>query len=337
MIKILLDCLGLDKGYKEFVKAGVESVNSDPNLKIVFVGKIEEIESELKHYKYNIAQIEIIDARDEISCNDVPTKAIREKVYSSLVVGLNNLKDGDYDALISGGSTGAVLTGGFLKIGRIKGVSRPALCPMLPTLTGGKVMLMDCGANVDCKPINLKDFALMSNIYLKETMGIENPRIALLNNGTEENKGNELTKETYKILKEMPINFIGNLEAKDFLSGNADVVISDGFAGNVLLKGTEGATKLVLKMLKTEIKNSFMCKIGALFMKKAFKNIKKRLDVNGQGGSILLGLKRVLIKVHGSANSKAICGAIMQVKDLKNNNVLEKFEEEFAKQVEENE
>lgn len=333
MVKVLLDCLGLDKGYKEVVKAGVEAVKLDDSLIVTLVGRENDLVEELAKYKYNANQIKIINAEDEISCNEVPTKAIKEKVNSSLVVALNELKNNDYDALISGGSTGAVLTGGFLKIGRIRGVSRPALCPMLPTITGGSVMLMDCGANVDCKPINLRDFALMSNIYLKETMGIENPRIALLNNGSEENKGNELTKETYKILKDLPINFVGNLEAKDFLSGSADVVISDGFAGNVLLKGTEGATKLVLKMLKTEIKNSFWCKIGALFMKKAFKRLKKELDTNGRGGSVMLGLKKVLIKVHGSCNYKAIIGAIGQAKDLKNNQVLEKFETEFSKQV----
>ena len=333
MLKILLDCLGLDKGYKEVVEAGIESVKKDKDIEVTFVGRVEEIISELKKYKYDENQIKIINAQEEISCNDIPTKAIKEKTNSSLVVGLENLKNGDYDALISGGSTGAVLTGGFLKIGRIKGVSRPALCPMLPTIEGGKVMLMDCGANVDCKPINLCHFALMSHIYLKEIMGIKKPRIALLNNGTEENKGNELTKETYKLLKEMPINFIGNLEAKDFLSGKADVVICDGFAGNVLLKGTEGATKLVLNMLKSEIKKSFSCKIGAFFMKKAFKNMKKQLDINGQGGSMMLGLKKPLIKVHGSSSYKAIVGAINQAKEFKNSNILEKFESEFSKQV----
>lgn len=333
MLKVLLDCLGLDKGYKEVVEAGIESIKNDKDIEVTFVGRSEDIVGELKQYKYNENQVKIIDAQEEISCNDIPTKAIKEKTNSSLVVGLENLKNGDYDALISGGSTGAVLTGGFLKIGRIKGVSRPALCPLLPTIEGGKVMLMDCGANVDCKPINLCHFALMSHIYLKEIMGIENPKIALLNNGTEENKGNELTKETYKLLSEMPINFIGNLEAKDFLSGKADAVICDGFAGNVLLKGTEGATKLVLNMLKSEIKKSFSCKIGAIFMKKAFKNMKKQLDVNGQGGSMMLGLKKTLIKVHGSSSYKAIVGAINQAKEFKNSNILEKFESEFSKQV----
>ena len=250
------------------------------------------------------------------------------------MVALNNLKE-DYDAVISGGSTGAVLTGGFLKIGRVKGVSRPALCPLLPTMDGKSVMLIDCGSNVDCKPINLCHFAQMANIYMKNIMKVENPKIALLNIGEEEAKGNELSKETYKMLKEMPINFIGNIEARDFLSGKADVVVSDGFSGNVLLKGTEGATLMVLKKLKNEIKNSFFAKIGALFMRKAFKNIRSSLNVNAYGGSVLIGLKKILIKVHGSSTQDAIVVAIEQAIELKQKKVIEQFEEEFSKIAEE--
>lgn len=333
MVKILLDCCGLDKGYKEVVKAGINALETQTDIEIAFLGKCEEINEELSKYKYDEQRVKIINATEEITCNEVPTVAIRQKQNSSLVLGLNELKNNDYDALISGGSTGAVLTGGFLKIGRIKGISRPALCPLLPTVNGDRVMLMDCGANVDCKPVNLRDFALMSNIYMKEVLGKKFPRIALLNNGEEENKGNELTKESYQILKELPINFIGNLEAKDFLSGKADVVICDGFAGNVLLKGTEGAIKMVLKKLKSEIKKSFSCKIGAIFMKKAFKHLKAELDEDKYGGSILLGLKKTLIKVHGSSNYIAIMVAIEQAKQIKENCVLEKFSEEFSKQV----
>lgn len=330
MIKILLDTLGIDKGFKEVVVAGVNSVNKNKNLEITLVGREEDIQKELKNYKYNLNQIKVINAPTEISCNDIPTKAIKEKLDSSLVVSLNKLKE-DYDAVISGGSTGAVLTGGFLKIGRIKGVSRPALCPMLPTVTGGKVMLIDCGANVDCKPINLCHFALMGKMYMEEVLGIKDPKIALLNIGEEENKGNELSKTTYPMLKELPINFIGNLEGRDFLSGKADIVVSDAFSGNVLLKGTEGAIELVLKKLKAEIKGSIMAKIGYLFMKKVFKNIKKQLNTEGQGGSILLGLKNILIKVHGSSSHVAFEVAVEQAIQLKENNVIEKLENEFSK------
>lgn len=330
MVRILLDTLGTDKGFKEFVKASVNSVNNDDKLEITLVGHQNEILQELKEYKYNAEQIKIINAEEEISCNDIPTKAIREKTNSSLVVALNELKNG-YDAIISGGSTGAVLTGGFLKIGRIKGVSRPALCPMLPTLTGGKVMLIDCGANVDCKPINLCHFALMGNIYLKEVVGIQKPKVALLNIGVEENKGNDLVKETYPMLQQMPINFVGNMEARDFLSGDYDIVVSDGFSGNVLLKSSEGAVMMVLKKLKTEIKSSLKSKIGALFMKKTFKKLKGELNVEAQGGSIMLGLKKCLIKVHGSCSHYAIEVAINQAKEIKTHNIIQKFETEFSK------
>lgn len=330
MVKILLDTLGIDKGFKEVILAGVNSVNKNNNVEITLVGNEIDIQNELKNYKYNENQIKIINAPSEISCNDIPTKAIREKSDSSLVVSLNKLKE-DYDAVISGGSTGAVLTGGFLKIGRIKGISRPALCPMLPTINGGKVMLIDCGANVDSKTINLCHFALMGKIYMEEVLNYKNPKIALLNIGEEENKGNELSKATYPMLKELPINFIGNLEGRDFLSGKADIVVSDAFSGNVLLKGTEGAIELVLKKLKQEIKGSLMAKIGYLFMKKVFKNLKKQLNVEGQGGSILLGLKKTLIKVHGSSSHIAFEVAVEQAIQLKENKVIERLENEFSK------
>lgn len=329
MVKILLDTLGLDKGYKEVVLAAVNSVKTNNNIEITLVGRETEILNELNNLNCKCENIKIINAEEEISCNDIPTKAIREKTNSSLVVCLDKLKE-DYDAVISGGSTGAVLTGGFLKIGRIKGISRPALCPMLPTITGGKVMLIDSGANVDCKPINLCHFALMGKIYMENILNINNPKIALLNIGVEENKGNDLVKETYPLLKEMPINFVGNLEARDFLSGNADIVVSDGFSGNVLLKGTEGAVLMVMKKLKTEIKKSFWSKIGALFMKKTFKNLKSDLNIEAQGGSILLGVKKILIKVHGSSSSTSFEAAIEQAIELKENNVIEKLENAFA-------
>lgn len=329
MVKVLLDTLGIDRGFKEVVVAAVNSVNENKNLEVTLVGKEEDIVKELKNYNYNLEQIKIINAPEEISCNDIPTKAIKEKTNSSLVVSLDKLKEG-YDAVISGGSTGAVLTGGFLKIGRIKGVSRPALCPMLPTITGGKVMLIDCGANVDSKPLNLCHYALMAKIYMENVLNISNPKIALLNIGAEENKGNELAKSTYPLLKDMPINFIGNLEAKEFLSGKADVVISDAFSGNVLLKGTEGAVTMVMKKLKSEIKSSFFAKIGALFMKKVFKNLKSQLNIEAQGGSMLLGLKNVLIKVHGSSSHVSFEAAIKQAVEFKENNVIEKLENAFA-------
>ncbi len=334
MNKILFDTLGIDKGYKEVVLAGINSVNSFEEIEVTFLGNEKDILDEIKKYKCDFKRIKVINAPTEISCNDIPTKAIKEKTDSSLVVGFEKLNE-DYDAFISGGSTGALLIGGFLKVGRIRGVSRPALCPLLPTLTNKSVMLIDCGANVDCKPAYLCDFALMANIYMREVMKISSPRIGLLNIGLEENKGNELAKQTYEKLKTLPINFVGNVEARDVFSGNYDVVVSDGFCGNILLKGSEGAINLILTKLKAEIKSSFLSKIGALFMKKTFKNIKKSLNMDYQGGSVLLGIKKPLIKVHGSSSHVAFEVAVKQAIDLKNNHVLEKFEEEFSKSIEE--
>lgn len=330
MLKILLDTLGMDRGYKEVVKAGVNSVNNDVEIQVTFLGKKENIEKELLNYNFDKKRIFVINAPEEINCNDIPSKAIKEKTESSLVVGLNELKNG-YDALISGGSTGAVLMGGFLKIGRIKGVSRPALCPILPTINDRKVMLIDCGANVDPKPVNLCHFALMGSIYMSKILGINNPKVSLLNIGEEENKGSELCRETYSLLKDMPINFVGNIEARDFLSGKTDIVVSDAFSGNILLKGTEGAVMMVLSKLKQEIKSSFLAKIGYLFMKKSFKKLKGALNINGQGGSLFLGLKKTLIKVHGSGTSEAIENAILQAKEIKDKKIIEIFEEEFSR------
>lgn len=333
MNKILLDTLGGDLGYVEAVKGAVSAV-SKFDVEITLVGPEEKLGKELEKYNYNKSKIKIINAQEEISCNEIPTVAIRQKVDSSLVVGFNEFKKDEYVAYLSAGSTGAVLIGGVLKVGRIKGVNRPALCPMLPTANDKKVMLIDCGANVDVKPINIIQFALMANEYMKSVENIENPKIALLNIGVEENKGNELIKESYQQLKKLPINFVGNIEAREFLSGCADVVVSDGFSGNVLLKGTEGAVKMVLKQLKSEIKSSFMAKIGYLFMKKSFNRLKKKLDLNAYGGSIFLGLKKLLIKLHGSSNAQAYECAIEQAIKFNENKVIQKIEQNLNLNVE---
>lgn len=325
MKRILLDCLGGDLGYPEAVKGAVFSTNK-LDVEITLIGPEDKIKEELKKYSYNLERIKIINATEEITCNDIPTNAIKQKVNSSLVIGFNEFKNEKYCAYISSGSTGAVLTGGILKVGRIKGINRPGLCPLLPTVKNGKVMLIDCGANVDCKPINLCQFALMGSIYMQNVEQIENPKIALLNIGVEENKGNELTKEVYQLLKQMPINFVGNIEAREFLSGNADVVVSEAFSGNVLLKGTEGAVTMVLKELKREIKQSFWAKLGALFMKKSFKNLKSKLDINAFGGSVFLGLKKLLIKLHGSSDYNAYEVAIMQAVKFDENKIIEKIQ-----------
>lgn len=318
MIKVVLDVMGGDNAPVELIKGGVLSVNKNKDLHIIMVGKQDIINSQLLNYEYNKEQISIIDAQDEITNDDVPTSAIRQKTESSLVKTINELRTNEeVVGMVSAGSTGAVLTGAFLKLGRLKGVSRPALCPILPTVNGGIVSIIDCGANIDSKPINLVHFALMANAYLKNVYKIENPRVALLNVGTEDHKGNELCKQVFPMLKELKdINFVGNMEARDLLSGNYDIVVTDAFAGNVLLKSTEGAILGLLKMLKKEIKSSFSSKIGYLFMKKSFKNLKKTIDYNEKGGAVLLGCKKLVVKSHGSSKATSIAESINQVVEM---------------------
>ena len=232
-------------------------------------------------------------------------------------------KDEEVDALISCGNTGAILAGGFLKIGRIKGVSRPALAPFFPTSKGGMVCLIDCGANVECKPINLCHFALMGSLYYKIMFGVEHPKVALLSNGSEEKKGNELCKETYTLLKQLPINFIGNVEARYFMTGDVDVMVTDGFSGNILLKSVEGAVKFTTKVMKQAMLSTIFSKIGALFCKRSLSKVKDKLDYNKYGGSIFIGCKKTIIKSHGSSKDITICAAIEQARKLEINKVNE--------------
>ena len=279
-MRILIDAFGGDNAPNEVIAGTVEAVNEKEGFTAVLVGNTQVIEEKLASYQYDKERIQILHADDVISCEEEPTLAIRRKPNSSMVVGYKELKENEQaTAFVSAGSTGAFLVGATLKLGRIQGLNRPALCPMLPTLIDGKyVFLLDSGANVDCKPINICQFALMGSAYA-ETLGIKNPTVALLSNGTEEGKGNALNKEAYDMLKEMKtINFVGNMEARDLLSGRYDVVVTDGFAGNVGLKATEGAIKVLLKLLKKEIFSTFRGKLGGLLLKPAFNKIKKTMD-----------------------------------------------------------
>jgi glycerol-3-phosphate acyltransferase PlsX len=234
-------------------------------------------------------------------------------------------------ALVSAGSTGAVLTGGVLLLKRIRGIQRPALSPILPTLTGGNVMLIDCGANVEPKARNLVEFAQMGAVYMQKVYNIDNPRIALLSNGTEDSKGNTLNKEVFPLLKESQLNFIGNMEAREILSGDYDVVVADGFSGNIALKACEGTALSMFSLIKKGIMSgSLRAKLGYLLLKPVLKDIKKTLDYNDNGGAVLLGLEKVLVKSHGSSKAKAICNSILQARDLVASGVLEKLKEEFT-------
>lgn len=331
-ISVVVDGYGGDNAPLEIVKGVVKAVNNIPYLTVYLTGKKVELDLLLSVYDYDRDRVKIVDAPDVITNDEIPTVAIKQKINSSLVKAFDLLKtDENVGALISAGSTGAILTGALLKIGRIKGLTRPALAPLLPTLKGGQVLLIDCGANMDSKPINLLHFALMGSTYMQTNFGIEKPRVALLSVGTEDKKGNELVKQTFPHMKDLPINFVGNMEARDFLSGDYDVVVADGFSGNILLKSTEGAVSMVLKSLKKEIKAKTITKIGALFLKPAFKNLKQKLDYNAYGGSAFLGVKKVVIKSHGSSKDENIYQSIKQAIQFVNSGFNKQLEESILK------
>lgn len=253
--------------------------------------------------------------------------AIKTKKESSLVKAFEALNRDDADGFVSAGSTGAVLVGAFMKVGRIKGVSRPALAPVLPTLKGNGVVLCDCGANVDCKPVNLQHFAIMASAYAEGMLGVKNARVGLLNNGAEAHKGNELTQEAYKLLSETRgINFVGNCEARDILSGDYDVVVCDGFNGNIALKSAEGTANTMLKLIKDGVySGGLKSKLGALMLKSVFKNVKKKMDYNAHGGACFLGVNKIVVKSHGASKSKSITASILQAKSLAEAKVCDKI------------
>ena len=327
MFNVLVDAYGGDNAPLEIVKGAIEALGRRKDLQVTLVGYEDKLREVLTSLKYTDDRISIINANDVISNEDSPTDAIRKKKDSSLVVAYDEFKDSDkYCGLLSAGPTGAVLTGAVLKVGRIKGVSRPALIPNLPTAKGGLVTICDGGSNVDCSVQQLEHFALMGNAYLKTCYGVKNPRVALLNIGTESTKGNELTKEMYAKLSEMPgINFVGNMEAREVLSGDYDLIVADGFAGNVALKSTEGAAYTVLKLLKKEIKASFLAKIGYLFMKPSFKRLKKVMDYSEHGGCLFIGCKKIVVKAHGSSNSTIIRNAVLQVVQFAEAGIIEEL------------
>lgn len=329
-MKIIIDVYGGDYSPDEIVKGAITSVNLIDDLELILTGNEEEIRNVMSEYGYTGDRIEIVNAPEVISCNESPTMAIRRKTGSSLVSALNLLKEReDIIGMISAGSTGAVLAGGLFIVGRMDGVKRPALSPFLPNVKGGKTLLIDCGANVDCKPEYLEQFAVMGSIYVKAMLGIENPKVALISNGVEDHKGNEQIHQTFELLKNnKEINFVGNMEAREMFSGNYDVLVCDGFTGNVAMKSAEGTMNTFMTLLKNEVKNgSVKTKIGALCMKKAFKNIKKQLNYTEVGGSPFLGLNKILIKSHGSSKAKTIYSCVLQVIDIYNSNYIEKMRE----------
>ena len=330
-MKIVIDSLGGDYAPDEILLGCQQALTKRQDLGLVITGDQQVIKDKLTLAGADLSRVEIVHAPDVILNTEHPVQAVRNKPESSLVKAFDLLRTReDIDGFVSAGSTGATLTAAVMKLGRIDGVSRPALAPLLPTKTGGQVLLIDCGANMDSKPINLVHFAQMGSEYMSSN-GVVNPRVGLLNVGTEEGKGNELTKEAFGLLKDCGVNFVGNIEAREVTSGDVDVVVCDGFAGNVTLKSFEGAALMVVGEVKKAIKGSFWSKVGALFQKKAFKQIKSRLDYNKVGGAPFLGVKKVVIKSHGNSKAGTLCNAILHAVDLVEKNVPAKIKAAIEK------
>lgn len=326
-MRIAIDAMGGDSAPKATVEGAIEACKAY-GVEVYLVGLKEEIEKYISEEDRKTCRINIIEATEIINVDEAPVHAIKVKKDSSLVVGLKLVKDKQCDAFVSAGSTGAFLAGSLLKVGRIKGIDRPGLSPLIPTIKGN-CMVIDVGANVDCKPKNLLQFAIMGSVYMEKVMGVQKPRVGLLNIGTEESKGNELTKEGYALLKAANINFVGNVEARDITEGVCDVCVCDGFVGNVLLKSIEGVASTVFKALKNEFMKSFKSKLGALLLKDGLKDFKKRFDYTEVGGAPFLGIDGIMIKAHGSSDTKAIKNAIRQAKLLYDNRCIETIRDEI--------
>ncbi|MBO4555018.1 MAG: phosphate acyltransferase PlsX [Clostridia bacterium] len=325
-MKIVIDAMGGDLAPNEIVLGALDALREEKDFSVVLVGDVDKVNPILAAEKYDKERVELVDAKDVITNDESPTMAIKLKKESSLVKAFDFLMaDEDAKGFVSAGSTGAVLVGAFMKVGRIKGVSRPALAPILPTAKGNGVVLCDCGANVDCKPVNLVHFAIMGRAYAQAMLGVEEPRIALLSNGVEDHKGNELCHEAFELLKaEKGINFVGNCEARDILSGDYDLIVSDGFNGNIALKSAEGAATTILGAIKEGVYGGGLrAKLGGLLLKPVFKNVKKRMDYNAHGGACFLGVNKVVVKSHGASKRKSIAASVLQAKSLAEHNTPE--------------
>lgn len=331
-MKILIDAMGGDNSPDEIIKGCVETI-AELESDIILIGDEKLINKKVKEFynKDNISDVNsklsVKNATEVISNHESPTEAIKKKKDSSMVVGFKMLKEGEGDVFISAGSTGAFMAGGLLLVGRIKGIDRPALCPILPSHSGKGFMLIDSGANTNCRPINLLQFAQMGEVYMRNVMHVEEPKVGLLNIGAEEGKGNELMKETFvKLSESKTVNFYGNIEGRYMFDDLVDVVVTDGFTGNVALKTIEGMGLMITKLLKEELMRTTWSKILAMLMKPYLKNFKKRMDYSEYGGALLLGIKKPMVKCHGSANAKIVKFTLLQAENYAKNNVVKSIE-----------
>lgn len=327
MIKIAVDAMGGDYAPGEMVRGAVEALKKKDQVTVILVGQKDKIAKELERYTYPADRLSIVHASEVIETGEPPVNAVRKKKDSSIVVGMNLVKKGEADAFVSAGSSGAILVGGQIIVGRIRGVERPPLAPLIPTRKGVS-LLIDCGANVDARSSHLVQFARMGSIYMEHVIGIKHPRVAIVNIGAEEEKGNALVKETYPLLKACgDVNFTGSIEAREIPEGGADVIVCEAFVGNVILKLYEGVGATMLSMVKEGMMANLKSKIGALLAKPALKETMKAFDASQYGGAPLLGLKGLVVKTHGNSKSVEVCNSILQCITFKEQQINEKIKE----------
>lgn len=330
MIRIAVDAMGGDNAPEELVAGAVEAVKERSEIKVLLIGQEDAVNQELSKYTYNKEQIEVIHASEVISTEEPPVNAVRKKKDSSLVVGMNMVRKGEADAIVSAGSTGAILVGGQVLVGRIKGVERPPLAVLIPT-DKGVSLLLDGGANVDARPSHLVQFAKMGSIYMEHAMGVKEPRVAIVNIGAEEEKGNALVKETFPLLKECEdINFVGSIEAREIPHGGADVIVCEAFVGNVILKLYEGLSSTLVGVIKAGLMSNLKSKIGAALALPSLKKTLKAFDASQYGGAPLLGLNGLVVKTHGSSRAKEITNSIYQCVTFREENINEIIKERVA-------
>lgn len=331
-VRVAVDAMGGDNAPMEIVKGSVEAVNERADITVLLVGREELLQEELSKYSYDKERLKVVHANEVIATEEAPVMAIRRKKDSSIVTALNLVKNKEADAFVSAGSTGAVLVGGQFVVGRIKGVERSPLAPLLPTVNGVS-LLIDCGANVDARPSHLVQFAKMGSIYMENVVGIKNPRVAIVNIGAEEEKGNMLVKETFPLLKNCSdINFIGSIEAREIPHGGADVIVCEAFVGNVILKLYEGVGSALIGKIKTGLMSTFKSKMGALLCKSALKETLKSFDASEYGGAPMLGLNGLVVKAHGNSKSIEIKNSIIQCVSFTEQKLSEKIKANIQKE-----
>lgn len=329
-MKIVIDAMGGDHAPQATVEGAIAAATEWADTQIVLVGDEAKLEPLLNQSAIKSANLSVRHASEVIGSDDEPVKAVRRKKDASMVVAGRMLKEGEADAMISAGNTGALMTTGLLVVGRMEGIERPALAPMIPTIDDVGVLALDLGANMDAKPEHLAQYGLMGSLYRQKVQGVDSPRVGLLNVGTEPGKGNELTKHAYPLLEQLPIRFVGNVEARDVLTGACDVLVCDGFAGNILLKSLEGTAGAIFALLKEQFSSSLKSKLAAAVLMPELRGLKRKLDYTEHGGAPLLGLSRLVVKSHGSADGNAIKNAVRQARIAVQNQLVESISKEIS-------